>query len=400
MAGLSIFALKYPSLLQFDEARLEEPVIRHNLKTLYGVAKAPCDTYLRESLDDQDFLTPIRTAFSSIFHILQRSKDLTKWQFLDKHYLISVDGSGFFSSNTVHCSCCLEKVSGRGTENEITTYHHQMLVGSLVSPNMSQVVPIEFEPIVKTDGATKNDCERTCFGRWLTLFRTSHPQLKTIILGDGLYSNGPCIKALKDHRCSFILGAKPGDHKYLYDYFFALEGEDIQTFETDTRGHKRTYRFANGVPLNETHHDLLVNVLYLEELSKKTGKLAKWLWVTDLEITRDNAINIMKGARARWKIENETFNTLKNQGYQFEHNFGHGKKGLSNVFAGLMLLAFCIDQILEGFNTQFQALKEKKKSLISLHKYLWAWFTMCRLSSYERLYDVCLTGPPEDWGCL
>jgi hypothetical protein len=35
---------------------------------------------------------------------------------------------------------------------------------------------------------------------------------------------------------------------------------------------------------------------------------------------------VMRGGRARWKIENETFNTLKNQGYNFEHNYGHGKK--------------------------------------------------------------------------
>ena len=53
----------------------------------------------------------------------------------------------------------------------------------------------------------------------------------------------------------------------------------------------------------------------------------------------------MRAGRARWKIENETFNTLKNQDYCFEHNFGHGEKNLSTVFAFLMMLAFLIDQI-------------------------------------------------------
>jgi hypothetical protein len=28
---------------------------------------------------------------------------------------------------------------------------------------------------------------------------------------------------------------------------------------------------------------------------------------------------LVKGGRARWKIENEAFNTLKNQGYHLEH---------------------------------------------------------------------------------
>ena len=42
----------------------------------------------------------------------------------------------------------------------------------------------------------------------------------------------------------------------------------------------------------------------------------------------------MRGGRARWKIENETFNTLKNQGYHFEHNYGHGKKSVGGAGDG------------------------------------------------------------------
>jgi hypothetical protein len=30
--------------------------------------------------------------------------------------------------------------------------------------------------------------------------------------------------------------------------------------------------------------------------------------------------------------DNETFNTLKNQGYHIEHNYGHGEKNLSMMF--------------------------------------------------------------------
>jgi hypothetical protein len=40
----------------------------------------------------------------------------------------------------------------------------------------------------------------------------------------------------------------------------------------------------------------------------------------------------MRGARARWKswkIENETFNTLKSQCCHFEHTFGHGHRHLA-----------------------------------------------------------------------
>ena len=96
--------------------------------------------------------------------------------------------------------------------------------------------------------------------------------------------------------------------------------------------------------MNQSNPDLKINVLdYWEHRPGK--KSQHFTWVTDLKITRQSALPIMRGGRCRWKIENETFNTLKNQGYHFEHNFGHGKQNLSVVFAMLMTLAFLVDQI-------------------------------------------------------
>lgn len=97
------------------------------------------------------------------------------------------------------------------------------------------------------------------------------------------------------------------------------------------------------MPLNESNTDLLVNVLEYWEIHPD-GKVQYFSWITDFELTPDNVYAIMRGGRARWKIENETFNTLKNQGYHLEHNFGHGKKNLSVVLAMLMMLAFLVDQ--------------------------------------------------------
>jgi hypothetical protein len=59
--------------------------------------------------------------------------------------------------------------------------------------------------------------------------------------------------------------------------------------------------------------------------------------VTDLRVSKRKVYKLMRGGRARWKIENETFNTLKNQGYNFEHNYGHGEQHLSVVFATLIV---------------------------------------------------------------
>ena len=87
---------------------------------------------------------------------------------------------------------------------------------------------------------------------------------------------------------------------------------------------------------------------------RPNGKEQHFAWVTDLPIQESTVMELMRAGRARWRIENETFNTLKNQGYSFEHNFGHGEKQLSTVFAYLMMLAFLIDQIQQRCCRVFQ----------------------------------------------
>lgn len=395
MSGLAIFSLKFKSLLKFEEDKASAPVVRNNLGMLYGIKKVPCDTYLRERLDMQE-ISIIRVAFTSLLANLQRSKVLESWKFLDDKFLVSLDASGFFSSNTVKCEYCCTKVLHKGTKEEIVSYQHQMLVGSIVSPGMKQVIPVGFEPIVKGDGERKNDCEINCSKRWLEQYRKEHPQLPTIIVADGLYSKASFIRELMKKRCSYILVAKEADHKYLYDYFWAGSGADISEYEVMLPEKEQKYRFMNEVPLNDMNHELKVNVLYFEEYDKKKNRRTKWLWVTDIEITRDNAKLIMKGGRARWKIENETFNTLKNQGYNFEHNFGHGYKGLSNMFAGLMLLAFFVDQILEAVNLEYQAVLRKYGSRSNTFEKIRGKFFDFLISSFERLYEVMIIGPPEN----
>ena len=82
---------------------------------------------------------------------------------------------------------------------------------------MKEVFPLAPEPIRKEDGTTKNDCERNAANRLLDDLRREHPHMKAVIVEDGLASNGPYIKALKENNFRFILGAKPGDHELLFD---------------------------------------------------------------------------------------------------------------------------------------------------------------------------------------
>ena len=94
----------------------------------------------------------------------------------------------------------------------------------------------------------------------------------------------------------------------------------------------------------------------------------------------------MRGGRARWKIENETFNTLKNQGYALEHNYGHGQKSLATVLMQLMLLAFLVDQAQEHGCAWFQAARRRFRSRTSLWEGMRALFCYCPVGSWEILW--------------
>ena len=96
----------------------------------------------------------------------------------------------------------------------------------------------------------------------------------------------------------------------------------------------------------------------------------------------------MQGARARWRIENETFNTLKNQGYHFEHNFGHGYQHLSVVFATLMMLAFLVDQVQQLCCPLFQAAWAKWGSKRLLWEKMRAYFYAYALESMRHLFEA------------
>lgn len=395
LSAFALFSLKDPSLLAFDARRQDG-----NLLKLYGVGQVPSDTQMREILDPID-PEQLRPAFNDVFRALQRGKALEQLVFHEGCYLLALDGTGYFSSPTVHCDSCLEKVNKRTGE---VTYSHQMLGAVLVHPDSHEVIPFAPEPIIRQDGTNKNDCERNASKRLLQKIRQEHPRLKCIVIEDGLASNAPHIRELQSLNMNFILGVKPGDHVFLFGKLIEAYDEDrVTTFTVNLPGGRRKeISYAHGLPLNESNPDLLVNFLQCIEHDADGNPKKTFSWVTDLEITRGNALRLTAGGRARWKIENETFNTLKNQGYQFEHNFGHGKVNLSVVFAMLMMLAFLVDQTQQRCCQLFQAVWQKYGSKRALWDNLRSHFRHFEFTSMRHLYEVMLhdlgkSVPAPEW---
>jgi hypothetical protein len=384
MAGLALYALKDPSLLAFCRR-----VLDHNLRSVFGLKAVPSDTQLRAILDEVDPLL-LRPLFTDLFRQLQRGKVLEDYVFLEGGYLVALDGVDYFRSKKVHCDHCLTRQHHNGD----VSYHHQLLGAVLVHPDFPEVIPLAPEPIQRQDGQLKNDCERNACRRWLQRFRQDHPHLKVIVVEDALSSNAPHIKDLRAEGCHFILGVKEADHKHLFEQFHrrleADQVEESETVEADS-GVIHSYLFVNGLTLNEANQDVEVNFLKYLQIDA-AGREHVWSWVVDLVLTGANVAQVMRGGRARWRIENETFNTLKNQGYHFEHNYGHGYKHLAVVMALLMLLAFGIDQVQQKCNALFQRARAKKGPKCALWETLRNLFASFAVSSMREIYEAIAYG--------
>lgn len=391
MSALAMFSMKCASLLEFDHSRVL-PSTQKNLQNLFSIENVPSDTQMRAIIDDV-LPDKLMRALKMLFSLVQRGKELESFKMEDGSILISVDGTGYFSSKSIRCSNCCEKEHKNGSK----TFYHHMLSAVVISPNKKEVIPIGVEEIAKQDGSNKNDCERNASARLLADIRRQHPHLKITITEDGLASNGPHVTLLKSLNMSFILGCKADDHKALFETLSDLEnmGGVEEFVETDVKQQRR-YRYTNDVMLNDSYHNLRVGFLEYWEKDLKSGKTLHFSWITDKTLSKKNVFQIMRAGRSRWRIENETFNTLKNQGYNFEHNFGHGHNHLSYNLAILMFIAFGIDEIQKLACPVFEEMRKILKTLKALREAIRIWFFRNIHQSWQDLYLDILTSirPP------
>lgn len=390
MSGFACMYFQDPSLLQFQE-RLKEAENRHNLETLFAVNNIPGQTQLRDIVDEvkSDKLSPI---FKDYFSRLQRGRHLLQYQLFPGLYICSIDATQYFHSQSIHCDSCLTTEHKNGD----VSYSHKVLQAAVMHPDRRQVIPLMPEEIRNTDGNIKQDCEINAAKRLIPEIKKDHPQLGLIIVGDDLFSRQPFIADVLTAGYHYIFTVKPDSHKYLMEWIDAYDKEDINELcIIDKKGRAHKYEWVNNVPLYGSADSIKVNFFRYHIISKdKNGneKIAyKSSWVTDLEINEENCVTLVRGARCRWKIENECFNTLKNQGYSIEHNYGHGEKHLCFNFFLLTLLAFFFHQIFELTDHLYQDCRKKFGSKRNLWENLRCYIRLLVFETWQHLLDFALT---------
>jgi len=318
LSAFSVFFTPSPSFLEYPRS-LEQTQGHHNAWTLFDVHEIPSDNHLRSLLDATPPAT-LKPVYAFLFDALEQAGVVDSFCSVNGTRLLALDGTEYFSSQAIHCEYC----STRRHANGQTPYCHSALTPVLVKPGGDQVIALAPEFVTPRDGAAKQDGELAAAQRWLDAHGAELARLGTTVLGDDLYCHAPFCRELLALGLGFILVCKPASHATVYAWLEPLEcnGAVYTVSRTRWTGRRRetdTYRYAESVPLRDADDALMVNGCELVTTDDGGQVLYRNAFTTRLALDDNHVAAVVAAGRGRWKIENENNNTLKTQGYHFEH---------------------------------------------------------------------------------
>jgi hypothetical protein len=395
LSAFSVFYTQCPSFLASQSA-MQQNKGRSNAQTLFQIAKIPSDNHVRDTLDEvaPEELYPI---YDEIFEGLRDQRVLADFQTLGGTTPIALDGTWYFSSHNLHCDQCTKIEHSNGE----VTYYHSAITPVIVAPGQRHAIALRPEFIAPQDGHDKQDCEIAAAKRWMDKEAAHYLgklNLNVTYLGDDIYAHQPFCRRVLQQRSHFIFTCKPDSHTHLYQWIGLLEdGRDVRTVTMrvkDAKGHweEHVYRYANGVPLVEGEGALKVNWCEVTITGKHHKKPYHNTWVTDWKIDDDNVAGVVATGRCRWKIENENNNTLKTKGYHLEHNFGHGEKHLSSLFAAMNMLALLTHTFLAYCDDAYRLIRATLPTRKTFFEHIRALMHYHCFASWDAMMDFMMRG--------
>ena len=359
LGAFSVFYLQAPSFLSWQQ-NMERKREKNNARNLFGIARIPSDEQIKNVLDpvaEKD----VGKAFWQIYHAMDARGQLQEYEGVNGTRTVSLDGTHHHSSQKVHCE--QYRVTLRG---EKASYTHQVLMAVLSAPELKHVVCLQPEFITPQDGHKKQDCEQAAIKRWVQGHAQEFRPWSVTILTDDLHCHQSTCELFIKHEMYFILTCKEDSHTTLYEELALLapvEGAiGTKTISKWNGRHREqwVYRWAKSLPLRRGEEALLVNWCELTISHESPGNRIYYnAWATNHKVNEHTVAAIADNGRSRWKVENEGINVLKNHGYNFVHNYGHGKQNLANVLLNLLLLAFLFHTVLQLGCEKYQAVRRE-----------------------------------------
>jgi len=371
-ACLSLFLFKAESRNGFNNLR-EDLRFKKNYQRLFKWPMPHMDTVdrvMRHLKTEQ-----IEQLKQRMVQTLLRRKVFHNQRYRNKWFSVAIDGTGVMSFNEQHCEQCLHKTSKKGQ----TTWMHHVLEARLVTANgfsvslMSEWIE---NPVDQT--YDKQDCERKAFTRLATRLKQAFPRLPILILADGLYPYEGFFATCKAHNWSYIVTFKEGNLTTIWEevrerlLFQQKNHHQEQIIKPEQDTEERYYRWVTGL----TYQGYSLHWLECRETIVQTNKKGAsekiesiFTHITDLSLTAQNIVTTSRTGRLRWKIENEGFNSLKNEGYALQHKYSRVSYQATKNYYQLIQIAHLINQLMIN-STRFQKVYFSTKNHPTL-KSLW-----------------------------
>ena len=302
---------------------------------------------------------------------LIKSRVLEKYRLFGKYYLIAIDGTRFLKFDERHCKHCLRKEIKKDKDgNPVYEYYHYVLSAKLVTDSgLSLSIMDEFVENESMD-VEKQDCELKAFYRLVKRLKTEFKKLNICLLLDSLYPNQNVFKLCKKNLWQYLIYFKEGAIPTAYREYMEAKQEYPKNHLTDkvNKWITREYRWVNNIEWDK----FKLNVLYCKEDNKrkKKKKPHPFVWISSFTINKEKCHWLAnQGGRLRSKIENQGFNSQKNEGYNLEHAYSKNYNA-EKCFYHFIQIAHTINQLMQHGSDVKKIIKESG-SLQNFYLELW-----------------------------
>lgn len=334
---------------------------RATFKTLFHVSSVPHGSTISKLFAELDS-DQIELLPSKMIRTLLKKKVLNSHKVLGKYLPIAIDGTGLYKFPERHCDHCLTRKSKKTGK---MCYYHMVLEAKVVTRDgLALSIMSEFVENSQ-ENPTKQDCETKAFHRLADKLKKAFPKQPIILIGDGLFAEGPIFQACLKNKWEYIIVLKDKDLPSVNQEFRnlkVLHPENKKVIRKDDVS--QTYYWCCEIHYKDTQkRDYKLNVLECRE--KKDGKETKYQWLSSILINSDNLTELSKTGRSRWVIENQGFNTQKNLGFALEHAYSKDSCGMK-VYYYLLQIAHIWVQLCERGSLLKEVVTEKFGALKNL----------------------------------
>jgi len=383
LSAVFMYVCKSGSRNSLNEDR-KDSVFKNNFRCLFGIRLPHMDTVnkVMEKLPP-DALENLRNKI--IRHLLKK-RIWHKQRLKGKYFIVSIDGTGIFKFEEEPYAGCPYTTSKKGKK----TYSQSVLEAKIITGNGFSV-SLCTEWIINEDGETKQDCEYKASLRLMTKLKKSFPRLPKIIVLDGLYAKEPIMKMIQDYGWHYIIVWKDKTMYRQQDKVKDLR-EDGEIYQFDkTKYHnkqKKTiceYEYSREGIKYKSQKIWYAKLLETRvDIESQKIEETKFIFMSSLEIeNNEDAYEIVKGGRLRWKIENEGFNIQKNNGYGLHHKMNRNNLTAIKNYYICLQIAHLIDQLIQ------KAKNNNPTKIWNTIKKMFEYFT-----AFLKIADEIIIEPP------